>query len=242
MAQTLLTRSIILAKFNVGDYDNAYLALSRDYGRLRLFAKSSRKPKAKLSAHLEPGTFVSTWFVPRFNRDNYLIVGAKTIFKPNFHKLSSNQNKTISNTLFLTRKLTQETEIEPNNIQAGFKLLKNCLANYLKPGISANDLILFQTAYLLKLLNYAGFKPDFKKCIHCQKKVSNNSKIYYDIINGGIACCGLANSPIIPLNCLKLANFLLLNPFSRVSKLKVHALLVKKVSAIAKNHLRYCVE
>jgi DNA repair protein RecO len=79
----LTTLGLVLSKKDVGEYDREYCFFTKNYGKIKLLAKSVRKPLSKLSGQLEPPNLVEVVFVP--NNDKGLIT--TSLVKKNYLKV-----------------------------------------------------------------------------------------------------------------------------------------------------------
>ena len=263
MYPIIQTQAIVLNKYPSGDYDNFYVLFTKNFGKVEAFARSSRKLKAKLSAHLEPGTLTEVSFVPRVKQDNYLLVNAQSTWKPDFSKKIFSTNQLIAQTLFFAQKLTPDEVTVEETIKEIFDLLKEHLAQISSEKMQNNHLALAQLSFSLKLLEQAGFKPNLRQCLNCGQFFSReakqssqsfpkNSKIYYDKENGGLICenCFLQIQNqnlkqfqlIKDWNVLKLISFLMKEDFASIRKLKTNAALIKGVQEVVRAHLDYCLD
>lgn len=71
------TEGIVIKKQAQGEFDNLLTVYTKDFGKLMLKAKSVRKPRAKLSGHLEP--FLYTYFLIAPSRRLDIIANAEII-------------------------------------------------------------------------------------------------------------------------------------------------------------------
>ncbi|MBD3245123.1 MAG: DNA repair protein RecO [Candidatus Moranbacteria bacterium] len=249
------TQGIILNKYKTGDYDGFYVALTKDFGKVNFFAKSSRKNKAKLTYHLEPGSLSDLYFVPRIRRESFLLTGADLLLKPSFEKLGNKEIVLYNQAINLTSRLVSFEIMEVDKIFLVFDILKQYLTDFTKLSkIENNNEIskqhrarqyLFQAGFILKLLDYAGFRPNLKQCNYCGKKISAGKGIFYDLQNSVLTCCTQRLSfdgiEKVSFDCLKLTNFLLNNDFDKMEKVKVEDEIVSEVWRFSINHLKYCL-
>ncbi len=247
MNEIKTTEGLILKKIKIGDFDSLLAVLTKEYGKINVFAKSSRKPKAKLGFHSEPGSISRIHFIPQRNRDGYLLTGATSIWKPDFLKLSRLKNKIFYQGLNLIERLTVESIQEPKKILTLFNLAKEYFKKISSERVKNKHLILYQISFTLKLLDSAGFRPNLKKCANCKKEFQKGKNIYYDNESGGLICCQFAyssslGSQKISFDSLKLANYLLQEPLEKIKKLNIQKEIAEKTWKLALNHLEYCLE
>ena len=246
MNDIIKTHGLILNKIKVREFDSFFIALTKDYGKINLFAKSVRKPKAKLGFHLEPGSISQIYFVPRRRQDNYLLTGAISIWKPNFLKFSTSKNRILHQSLALINKLTTENIYEPQQILTLFNLVENYLRMMTLPRLGDLRIVLYQIGLALKLLDTTGFCLNLKKCANCGKNFKGGNSIYYDLESGGLICCHNSiqfNNSLQKTNfsSLKLANYLLKEPPENIEKLNIEKEIAEKTWRLVLNHLKYCL-
>jgi recombinational DNA repair protein (RecF pathway) len=71
----LYSKALVLERRNTGEVDGIISLFTEDFGKIVAFAKSIRKPTSKLSAHLQPLTFIKVRFIQRQGpRDGWAIV------------------------------------------------------------------------------------------------------------------------------------------------------------------------
>lgn len=71
----LYSKALVLGRKNSGEVDGLISLFTEDFGKIAAFAKSVRKPASKLSAHLQPLTFIKVRFIQRQGpRDGWAIV------------------------------------------------------------------------------------------------------------------------------------------------------------------------
>lgn len=71
----LYSKALVLERKNAGEVDGMISLFTEDFGKIVAFAKSVRKPTSKLSAHLQPLTFIKVRFIQRQGpRDGWAIV------------------------------------------------------------------------------------------------------------------------------------------------------------------------
>ncbi len=71
----LYSKALVLERKNAGEVDGIISLFTEDFGKIVAFAKSVRKPTSKLSAHLQPLTFIKVRFIQRQGpRDGWAIV------------------------------------------------------------------------------------------------------------------------------------------------------------------------
>ena len=173
----LTTLGFVLSKKDVGEYDREYCFFTKNYGKIKLIAKSVRKPLSKLSGQLEPPSLMEIVFVP--NNDKGLITTA--LVKKNYLKVRKilEKQKTYNTIVNTVESLTEYKQKD----LLMWELLKNTIEN-----LNNNNWKIIEIDFLAKFLKELGFSPNVEYCINCQKKIKNEVNIYFDSDRWGFCC------------------------------------------------------
>lgn len=185
MAQTYTTEGIILKRRDYQENDRLFVVYSKDFGKIELLAKGTKKITSKLNSYLEPFYFIKV-----------MAAKGKVFDKlANCNLLKSYQNLRNDQSLFGFYLLNYLAEITDGLIvgqtlkQDKFKLLLELL-DILDEQInqaSQPKLLALVNVYNLKILNLLGYQPEIKRCLHCHKGILLTKNIF-DFQQGGIVC------------------------------------------------------
>lgn len=185
MSNTYTTEGIVLKRRDYLENDRLFVIYSKDYGKMEVLAKGTKKISSKLNSYLEPFYLVKV-----------MIAKGKVFDKlANCNLLKSYQNLRNDQSLFGFYLLNYLTEITDGLIvgqtlkQDKFELLLELL-DILDERInqaSQSKLLALVNAYNLKILNLLGYQPEIKRCLNCHKGILLTNNIF-DFRNGGIIC------------------------------------------------------
>ncbi len=97
---------------------------------------------------------------------------------------------------------------------------------YFKTKTEKENLFIISYFFILKFLDYLGYKPEFYYCLKCHKDIDFNRANFFSAQAGGIICSDCAkNSKItdckeISNNSIKLLRDVLINDLLKIIKIK----------------------
>lgn len=241
MHEIFKTEAVVLSKSEVKEYDCFYSLLARNFGKIEAFAKSSRKPSAKLSSSLEPGSVVNCSFVSR--KSDYMLVGAELLFRPSFLGLDSKTNALILSSLRVTRRIIVDDPREADEIVKLYEIMSLYLKEMADGHLPTERKLILQAWYYLNLLDYAGLRPLLRQCSLCGKNLEPSDRLSYDPSGGGVSCC-ISNPSgrlSVSFNAVKLVNYLSDAPYQAITRLSIDTTVINEAWKLARNHLKYCM-
>jgi DNA repair protein RecO len=173
MEATLNTKAIILNRKFFNEKDERIFLYSKDFGRLELIGRGTKKIQSKLSSHLEPINLVDLMIV---KGRQYDYIGA-AISKNCFYKTKSNFKKVILIENFFSKILqtTKENEKEENI----FYLLVNFL--FLLDNLEKKEhWQLASNLATIKLFGFLGYLVD--KNFFNNRKIDSDCQDYFKVI------------------------------------------------------------
>ena len=190
MAEIYKIEGIVLAAYAVGEVDRIYLIFSREYGKLRIIGKGTRKITAKLASGLEPLTFSEFFLVQGRQLDR--IKGV--IIIDQFQEIRKNLEKLEQALRVLNLLTIALPEREPS--QALYQQLFQYLEQLkkIKP-YRARQLEILRLAQAWKIIRQTGFQPEVFICCSCGKKIQLGDRFVLKIPDG-LFCshCAAADS------------------------------------------------
>ena len=184
--QTYFIEGIILKHKNFREVDRLITIYTKQYGKLELLSKGSRKIKSKLAGSLEPFFYVKMQIAKGKKID---VITSSEVIKNN-KNLASNLEK-IALASFIFEVLDNATKVYQKD-EKTFQLLIETM------GIidQAREIEKIKSKiiwfFVWRTLDLAGFKPEFDKCLKC-KKDFDTEKYFFDYKNGGIICLNCQN-------------------------------------------------
>lgn len=185
---TYSTLAIILRRRDIGEWDRLYIAYTRERGKLTLIGKGTRRPKAKLAAHLEPYAEV-----------DLVIANGKAIDRITFartiraHASALRAWEDVQTAAFFAECVDQLTR-EGHRDVALFDLLRDVLLVFSSENLSLthrpSSLI---TPFILRLLAILGYAPALDRCVECRTTITPGSAVGLPA-RAGLACNACAVS------------------------------------------------
>jgi len=229
------TEAIIIKKTKLGEADRILTLYTPHLGKIQAVAKGVRRPRSKMSGHLELLTHSLVSLARGKNIDT--VTGTQTI--NSFLPLKSDL-KLTSYALYATE-LVNQFGAENLENQPLFELLLQTLQRLCLGG--DNELVL--RYFELHLLNEVGYRPQLEHCVSCRSMLKDTTNSFCPGA-GGMLCPNCSQSQPIsyPLSASAQKVLLLLqnNDFSLASGLKIDPGLSRQLEMVMRNYLRYLLE
>lgn len=229
------SEAVIIKKTKHGEADRILTLLTLNRGKIHAVAKGVRRPKSKLSGHLELLTYTNVSFARGHNLDT--ITGSQTINA--FLPLKSDLNLTSCG-LYIAELTDQFTVEHMENIEV-FRLLVDTLEKLCEVSNKEMTLRYFE----MQLLNYTGYRPELQQCIKCHKALEPVAN-YFNKAEGGVLCpvCGQSQTILYPLsvNALKVLRLLQNGNYTMANKLKLTSQLAAEIQEVIRSYIKYILE
>jgi DNA repair protein RecO (recombination protein O) len=229
------TEAIIIKKVKLGEADRILTLYTPNLGKIQAVAKGVRRPRSKMSGHLELLTHSLVSLARGKNLDT--VTGTQTI--DSFLPLKSDL-QLASYALYATELVNQFSAENLEN-QPLFQLLLDTMHRLCQG--EDNELVL--RYFELHLLNETGYRPQLAQCVSCHailKPITNS----FSPGAGGMLCphCRQSQSLTYPLsaNAQKVLLLLQNNDFSVAGGLKIEPALSRQLEMVMRNYLRYLLE
>lgn len=160
---TYSTSAIVLRRRDHGEWDRLYTVYTRERGKLTLIGKGTRRPKAKLAAHLEPYTEVDLTIANGKAIDR--IAFARTLETSNTFVASWDRIQLAAFVCECVDALTKEHHRDLaiyNLLRTVFDVLSSTHSPFIIHHSS------FTTPFTLRLLSLLGYAPQLDHCIECR--------------------------------------------------------------------------
>lgn len=227
------TEGIVLKSSVFGEADLIVTYLSRDYGLIKVFAKSPRKIKSRFGSSLEPLTYSKISFIgkedanlPRLTQSD--IIKAFQPLRDDFKCFLS-----ISEILDMTLRFLPEKE--PN-----FKAFKLLLDTLLKLESDTSNR-LFYLYCKIKFLEIAGYSPRLDVCGRCG--ANGNGHHHFYVSHGSIMCekCIGDREESIRMTdgTLRFYRSLLKWSLSNINRVRAPEYFLSEVNNIINSHIAY---
>jgi DNA repair protein RecO (recombination protein O) len=232
--RTYQTEAIIIKKFKLGEADRILTLYTPHLGKIRAVAKGVRRPRSKMSGHLELLTHSLVSLARGRNLDT--VTGAQTI--NSFFTLKSDLELT-SCALYATELVDQFTADNVEN-RPLFQLLLETMERLCRGGDNELALRYFE----LHLLNEVGYRPQLQQCVACQSALAPGTNAFCPGV-GGMLCPRCRQSQISYSVSAKGLNGLQLlqsSDYNTASQAEMNAELSGELEAVMRNYLKYLLE
>jgi DNA repair protein RecO (recombination protein O) len=248
-SRTYQTEAIIIKKTRLGEADRILTLYTPDMGKIQGVAKGVRRPRSKLSGHLELLTHSMVFLTHGRNLDT--IVGSQTI--DSFLPLKSNLE--LGAYALYATELVSQFGAEHQENRRLFSLLLEIMkqlssqkaAMVPQPMENENHP---ETSGLLRyfelhLLEEVGYRPQLGQCVSCRKALSDTAN-YFSASAGGMVCpdCRLKHSYTYPVSpgALNFLHQLQDGDWSTPGELSRDINIHREMEFMIRNYLRYLLE
>lgn len=189
--RVLRTEAIVLRHRRLGEADRIVTLLTPAHGKRDAVAKGALRPRSRLAGHLEPLSLVEVVLAHGRTLDVITQAESQALF-PAVHA-SLERLAAALYLLELTDRLTVE-HAEPDGV---FGLLRTALGR-LERG---DGLHLVSRTFELALLDAAGFRPEWERCVACARPLEAD-RAAWSALAGGVLClpCAAGHPEAGPLD------------------------------------------
>ncbi len=231
------TEGIVIKSFPFGEADLIVTYITRDYGLLKVFAKSPRKIKSRFGSSLEPLTCSKISFIGR--EDTGLPRLTQSDIIRTFHILRDNLRCFLSISEILEMNLNFLPERDAN--KRAFKLLFDMLSR-LESDCSNK---LYYLYYKIRFLEIVGYLPRLDTCGKCGDKIGGLSINFY-VSYGSIICERCINGSDGSIKLSKgvlnfFTSFIKWHP-SNINRIRVPEIFLSEIANIINSHIAYILE
>jgi DNA repair protein RecO (recombination protein O) len=230
------TPAIVIKKTKLGEADRILTMYTPELGKIQGVAKAVRKPKSKLSGHLEMLSYSQVTLARGRNIDT--IIGSQTI---NPLLAVKNDLDLLSYALYLVEMVNQFTPPETEDPQL-FDLLLKTLEDL--PVAADRDLLLRH--FELHLLKKAGYRPELDKCVLCSKNLEAATNAFAPSA-GGVLCpscirLGRHYGYALSWDGLGVMRFIQGGDWESVSVAPIDAGALAEVARLMRSYIRHLLE
>jgi DNA repair protein RecO (recombination protein O) len=247
MDESRHSAAIILNRSDYRESDSLITCYTRNFGKVTLVARGTKKLQSKLAGHLEPMSLVDILIIKGKGFD---YIGS-ALGTNAFLNLKDNLNKIYycGRAFNWFNRLVKDGQSDERLF---FLLLRwlETLDNYPSDEFTKENGELFFIFFALKLMAELGYKPEMYECLNCRQKVKPG-KNYFNLKNGGIICEDCLNKErlsqsinpneilTISDNCIKLMRFIIDNRLDMAKKLKLDKKVIKELSVLTISFLNF---
>lgn len=174
------SEAILLRTRNWGDADRMVTLFTREYGKIVAMAKGARRPRNHLSGGLQPFSHCNLLLLSGKNLD---LITQCEVLNP-FRLIVEDLDKIAyaSCIVEILAELMPEKEPGPDVFQLLLDTLKV---------LEKHQPRLVSLSFILKILAFSGFYPNFTHCVKCGASVTLPAR--FSAENGGVVCSHCAS-------------------------------------------------
>jgi len=229
------TEAIIIKKTKLGEADRILTLYTPHLGKIQAVAKGVRRPRSKMSGHLELLTHSLVALARGRNLDT--VTGSQTI--NSFLPLKSDLE--LSSYALYAIELVNQFAADDVEDYPVFQLLLETMKNLSQGG--DNELLL--RYFELHLLNEAGYRPQLEQCVSCHSPLKEVANAFCPGAGGMLCPACRQSQPFsypLPPEALKALRSLQNDDYGTASKLKIEPKMAQQLEMVMRNYLRYLLE
>ena len=178
MSQPIKLTGIVLSTMPIGEYDKRLLLLTKEKGKIGVFAKGSRRPTSQLLSISQVFSF-GEFYIYQGKTSNTITQGNLI---NSFQELRKDISQ-LSYGMYFIELLNSVTN-EEEDCEEYLRLLYKTLQELIKKRLS-NDLI--RCIFELKTLSLFGLYPQVTECLYYDETICDDN-YYFSVEQGGIVC------------------------------------------------------
>ena len=178
ISREIKTEGIILNQYKHKESSKILNVLTRDLGKIQIYAQGASKPKSELLLVAEP-----------FSRSEFNLTSSSNFYYIKYSnlldshlKLRSDIKRLLVGQYFL--ELADRTLVEGMDTTQVYELLVSGLKHLEQ--MDLEDIPKLMVAYGLKYISFIGYRPVIGECVHCGSK--NYDRMYFSSSAGGLIC------------------------------------------------------
>lgn len=180
---------LVLSSMPIGEYDRRISLLTKELGKISVFAKGARKPKGAFVACTQSFCFGQFTVFPG---KAYTLIGAEV--KNYFPEFRDDFEILYRGMYFceMAEYYAQEGRDESDMLKLMYVSLKALAARKM-------PLPLIKAVFELRMITNEGEGPNCFECVECGKKEAEEQEIYFGVHDGGMLCSDCRTADSIPL-------------------------------------------
>lgn len=229
------TEGIVLKRNDFGEADRILVVLTPGRGKLRVLAKGVRKVPSRKAGHVEP--FMRSEFLLARGRNLDIVTQAEVLET----QRGLRDDLARATYAYYMAELVDAFTREGEENQAVYRLLAAALPR-LAAGDDPNLLCRF---FELRLLGYAGYRPELQHCVCCRAR-HKPGKVYLSVSEGGVRCARCGQGPVgaaeLSLSGFKVLRYMQSQEYDAVLRLQLRPGTLREVEAALHRYLVYILE
>jgi DNA repair protein RecO len=245
MAESQNSEALIIRRNDWRENDSRVVLYTKNFGKLSLVARGSKKFKSKIAAHIEPISLVDIMIL-KGKAFDYL---GSAIIKKAYLNLKTDLNALYFVGAALALFDSQVKEAAPDDELYLFLISwLDLIEERFAPNLDKDNGELLYNYFVVRLLTILGYKPELKYCLGCHKAIKPGNN-YLNLRLGGLICgnCLEADKQkYLPNEILKISDdcIKLLRIFSENSEyktIKVSPVILRELSRLTKSLVDFSV-
>ncbi|MFC1909845.1 DNA repair protein RecO [Chloroflexota bacterium] len=228
------TEAIIIKKTKLGEADRILTLYTPNLGKIQAVAKGVRRPKSKMSGHLELFTHSLISLARGRNLDTITNVQTLNSFLPLKNDLL------LGSYAYYVIELVEHFTADHIENYAIFHLVLNTLKRLSR---SNNHLCL--RYFDMNLLDNSGYRPQLQECVLCHKQL-NPIPNRFSAGSGGLICPNCHQTGFftyqLSVDGQKVLKLLQRGDYETASRLKISAGLSLELEQVMRYYIRYLLE
>jgi len=231
--------SFVFKKEDRSDTDRIFSVFTKEFGRLKIFAKSIRKITSKLKSGVDIFSISQMEFIQGKTKKTL----TDSIFIKKFNNILDSPKRFL-----IAKKISEVLEDFLKGEEQDekiFNLLEKTFDNLNSVSLKKENCDLVYYYFLWNLFSLLGFLPELEKCAECNLKL-NPSEVYFSYKDGGVVCKKCLDNNIksqkINSDVVKILRMFLKDDWQTLSKLKISFLSKKMLEEISKGYYLYLLE
>ena len=188
------TEAIVLRTYKLAEADKITVFLSQNSGVMRGVARGARRLKSKFGAALEPFTLISLSYFEKEGQELVAIRQAEIL--RSYFELSKNTEIVVALEYIGGLILEFTPPHEPN--EKIFRMIRACIEAIASAPENIRHITRYCEIWLLKL---AGFLPDLRACVKCEKPLCEGRGKAYLGTDGALRCDDCAHKFDLQVSC-----------------------------------------
>ncbi len=239
MAESQNSEALIIRRNDWRENDSRVVLYTKNFGKLSLVARGSKKFKSKIAAHIEPISLVDMMIL-KGKAFDYL---GSAIIKKAYLNIKTDLNALyfVGAALALFDSQVKEAA-QDEELYLFLTGWLDLLEERFAPNLDKENGELLYNYFVVRLLTILGYKPELRYCLDCHKAIKPGNN-YLNLRLGGLICgdCLEANQQkYLPNEILKISDdcIKLLRIFSEnieYQAIKVSPVILRELSRLTKS-------
>lgn len=233
MTRLFSTTGFVLRRRAHKEADRMYTVFSRELGKVDVLARGGRKPRAKLTPHLESFSSVELFLVD--GKSGYTLAGSEVeerfVFQGDV--LRAGLLATSRHLVDLVTRWHQTDVFLFDQLRAWSRFCVDATWSHpVRASASAG-------AFALRLVRHAGYAPELNRCVVCRGGL-HPDRLYWSSARGGVVCANCVRSEDsgwmktrpLSVETLKLLRVLNDHPFEDLLKVELRGAVVEETQVL----------